>query len=519
MFKACTAQQMRSVDRIAIDNYQIPGIVLMENAALACIEKLKEKFDIKNTSFFVLCGRGNNGGDGLAVARHLYNAGAKVEIVLVAGSEFTGDAKINYDIAEGMDIPMCELYHIDSLAHKVSESDVIIDAILGTGISGGVRDDVADVIETINANAKYVLSVDVPSGINSDTGEVLTVAVKADDTVTFGAYKLGMFLYPAADYTGEITVAAISIPQAVVDSQNIKVNVTDKAFVKNAISERNNNSHKTNYGKLLIIAGSEGMSGAAYLSAQAALRSGAGIITVACPRCINQTLESKTTEVMTYPLDDKDGCIAYSAIDKLLTKVQEADAVLIGPGLGRCDEVTDIVQSVLQTSTAPVIVDADAIYAVSQNIDIIKNCNCDLIFTPHTMELSRLTRLSVNYIEGDRVGVSRRFSDDTGAVLLLKGHHTVVTSPSLTQYINITGNPGMATAGSGDVLAGIIAAFAAKGTEPTISAAAGAYIHGFAGDIAQERLGMEAMSATDIVDNISHAYFRILQVDKTNILC
>lgn len=519
MYKVCLAQEMRNIDRITIDSYQIPGIVLMENAALACVEALKTDSSIDNKSFCVVCGKGNNGGDGLAIARHLYNFGAKVEILLVSGSEYSGDAKINYDIAEAMDIPMEEMVNVDDFTHAIYGCDVVIDAVLGTGAKGEITGFLYDVIKVINESGKYVLSVDVPSGINSDTGEILSIAVKATKTVTFGAYKRGMFLYPGADYTGDIIVAPISIPQSVIDSQGIEINVTDSEFVKGIIKERKDNSHKSDYGKLLIIAGSKGMSGAAYLSGEAALRSGAGLVTIACPECINNVLESKTTEVMTMPLEDVDGCVSYNSISKLLKKISEVDAVLIGPGLGRGRDTGEIVKEVLRRSTVPVIVDADALYAISQDMDILKECTCELVFTPHAMEMSRLTGIDVEDIEKNRINLSRDFSDETGAVLLLKGHHTIVTSPSLKQYINNTGNAGMASAGSGDVLAGIISALIAKGAECTNAAAAGAYIHGFAGDIAKTKYGTEYMSATNIIESLSEAFCRILQVDKTDILC
>ncbi len=519
MYKVCLAEEMRNIDRIAIDLYQIPGIVLMENAALACVEVLNADFTLKDKSFCVVCGKGNNGGDGLAIARYLFNAGAKVEIVLVSGSEYSGDAKINYDIAESMDIPMEEVLNIDDFINTVTDCDVIVDAILGTGAKGDITGFLYDVIKAINENNKYVLSVDVPSGINSDTGEILSIAINATKTVTFGAYKRGMFLYPAADFTGDISVAPISIPQSVIDAQGININVTDANFVKELIKKRKNNSHKSDYGKLLIIAGSKGMSGAAYLSGEAALKSGAGLITIACPECINNVLESKTTEVMTMPLDDNDGCISYNGISKLLKKVSEADAVLIGPGLGRGRDIVEVVKEVLRRSTVPVIVDADALYAVSQDVNMLKECTCELVFTPHAMEMSRLTGIDVKEIESDRINVSRDFSDETGAVLLLKGHHTLVTSPSLKQYINNTGNAGMASAGSGDVLAGIISALIAKGIDCTHAAVAGAYIHGLAGDIAETKYGTEYMSATNIIECLGEAFCRILQVDKINILC
>lgn len=514
MFKACYAEQMRSVDRAAEEMCAIPSIVLMENAALACVEELKKDFQLDKMRVAVFCGKGNNGGDGLAIARHLYNIGADVKVYLVNGNEFAGDAKTNFDIINAMDVAVDTIADTDGLEYVVRSYDIIVDAILGTGIKGTVRGAAFDVIRLINENSKYVLSVDVPSGIDSDSGEICGTCINADKTVTFAAYKVGMFMYPAADCVGEVVVAPISIPDCVLQSQNLQINVTDNKFVRDIIPKRSNNSHKGDYGKLLIIAGSEGMSGAAFLASEAALKSGAGLITLACPRCINSALEEKTTEAMTMPLDDNDGHIATTAVSDILKALSNADAVLIGPGLGRSEEVMQVVKEVLTNSTVPVIVDADAIFAVSKNKDLLSECACDLVFTPHAMEMSRLTGLPISYIEENRLDVSREFSEEVGAVLLLKGHHSIVTAADLTQYINNTGNPGLASGGSGDVLSGIVAALVARGVSCAKAAAAGAYIHGLAGDIASEKFGMESMSAKDVLWCLPKAFCRILQIDK-----
>ncbi|MCH5212165.1 MAG: NAD(P)H-hydrate dehydratase [Oscillospiraceae bacterium] len=509
MFKACYSQEMRAVDRAAEALGAVPGIILMENAALACVNEIKKNFDSTKSSIAVFCGKGNNGGDGLAIARHLYNAGADITVFLVSGNEFKGDAKINFDIINNMDVPMEAVTDTEELSYIVRSFDIVVDAILGTGISGTVRGMAYDVIGIINDNAKYVLSVDVPSGINSDSGEICGVCINANKTVTFGAYKIGMFLYPGADFTGEIVVDAISIPQHVLNSQNLQINVTDSEFVRSIIKQRTNNSHKGDYGKLLIIAGSRGMSGAAYMSAQAALKTGAGLITIACCNSINDILETKTTEVMTIPLPDTAGHIAYPAISDILPQVEKSDAVLIGPGLGRSKDVEDIVCAVLKNSRVPVIVDADAIWAVAKNKSVLADCACEIVFTPHAMELSYLTGLDIAYIEENRIEVSKELSEEYGATVLLKGHHTIVTAPDLTQYINNTGNPGLASGGSGDVLAGIIAAFAAQGADSAAAAAAAAYIHGLAGDIASRRFGMESMTACDVLGCLPDAIGQI----------
>ncbi|MBQ3124764.1 MAG: NAD(P)H-hydrate dehydratase [Clostridia bacterium] len=514
MLKACYAEEMRNLDRAATEIGKIPSILLMENAALACVNELKKDFDVSKCSVAIFCGKGNNGGDGLAIARHLYNAGVKVNIFLVSGNDFSGDAKINYDIVNAMDVPVDTVTDTEDFEYVIRSYDIVIDAILGTGISGDVRGLIFDVIRLINENARYVMAVDVPSGINSDSGEICGICINADKTVTFAAYKTGMFMYPAADSVGEVVVAPISIPKTVVNSQNLQINVTDADFVRNVIPGRSNNSQKGDYGKLLIIAGSKGMTGAAYLAAESALKSGAGLITLACPESINTVLESKTTEVMTLPVADNNGHISYLASSVLTAKANEADAVLIGPGLGRSEDVLEIVKVLLKECDVPVIVDADALFAVANDKDMLKDASCDLVFTPHAMEMARLTGLDISYIEENRIDISREYSEETGVVLLLKGHHSIVTAPSLLQYINNTGNPGMASGGSGDVLAGIVSALVARGIRIDYAAAAAAYIHGLAGDIAKEYYGEESLSAENILECIPEAYCRILQVDK-----
>ncbi len=514
MYKACYAEEMRCLDRAATEIGMIPSIVLMENAALACVGELKQAFDLQKCRVVIFCGKGNNGGDGLAIARHLVNMGVRVKVYLVSGNDFSGDAKINYDIANAMDIPIEIVTDTDGFEYIIRSYDVVIDAILGTGISGTVYGTAFDIIRLINENGRYIMSVDVPSGINSDSGEICGICVNADKTVTFAAYKVGMFMYPAADCTGEIVVADISIPQTVTDTQQLQINVTDAEFVRDIIPERNDNSQKGDYGKLLVVAGSRGMTGAAYLASQAAIKSGAGLVTLACPDTVNSVLESKTTEVMTLPLSDDDGHFSYTAASTLTARAKAFDAILIGPGIGRHEDTIEMVRTVIKNANVPVIVDADAIYAVSRDKSILQECTCDLIFTPHAMEMSRLMGLDIAYIEDNRIQVSREFCEEIGAVLLLKGHHSIVTAPSLTQYINNTGNSGMASGGSGDVLAGIVGAFAARGIDASATAAAAAYIHGLAGDIAMERCGMESMTAMDLLECLPEAFCRILQVDK-----
>ena len=507
MLKVCTAEEMRNIDRKAIDG-GIPGIVLMENAGIRCVDELLKKFkDIKGLKVGIFSGKGNNGGDGFVIARHLLRLGASVDVFTVLGREFSGDAKISFDMLLGTDCTVMD--NTEFPEYEIPMYDIVIDAIFGTGMKGGVEGDVTDIIEAINRNAKFIMSVDVPSGINSDTGEVLGACIKADMTVTFQCYKRGLLLYPGADYAGEIKCVDICIPKNIVS--DIKTSIIDESFSKSVFPKRCNNSQKGDYGKVLIIAGSEGMSGAAYLAGEAAIRSGSGLVTVACPSEINSVLEAKTTEVMTYPLKSQNGAISKEAIPELLEILPRFDAVLFGPGLGRSEDVEAVLKAVVKECEVPLIIDADGLFALCKNEDIISECKCSLILTPHEMEMSRLTGYDVDYIAENRLDISRQFSEENGVTLILKGHHTAVTSLDGMQYINIKGNSGMATAGSGDVLAGICVSLSARGVTEDEASALAVFIHSLAGDIAAEKCGENGVVATGILENIPQAIKEILR--------
>lgn len=517
--KACYAEQMRNIDKSATENAKIPSIVLMENAALSCVEELKETFfDLDKKSVLIFSGKGNNGGDGFAIAKHLFNMGINVKVMLVNGTDFIGDAKINFDIIKGMNVDIETVVDTENLDLIIRAYDIVIDAIFGTGIKGELDFKFREIINTINENAKYTLSVDVPSGMNSDSGEVSGACIKADKTVTFAAYKIGMFKFPAADYTGEIKVKNISIPDYIIEAEDIKISVTDDEFVRKHFPTRTNNSQKGDYGKVLIIAGSIGMSGAAYLASQAAIVSGSGLVTLGVPKCINEIMEVKTTEVMTISLEDCDGHISYLAANKVSDIINNYDAVLIGPGLGRSGDVLTLLENVLKKSKVPVIIDADGINAIAKDIRILEDCVCPVVFTPHAVEMSRLTGSDKDYIENNRFLVSEKFSESYGVTLLLKGHHTIVTAPDKKQYINITGNSGLATGGSGDVLAGILVSLAARGVDETLAAVMAAHIHGMAGDILKSKYGEDSVTAAKLIECIPDAICHILQVEKNRTL-
>lgn len=502
--KVCTAEQMRKADRAAVDTGGIPSIVLMENAAIACVREI-EKLKPKKVGIF--CGKGNNGGDGLAIARHLFNKGYDAEVFLVCGSDFSGDASINYDIAEKTGVHITEITDTEFSEYYISSCDLVVDAIFGTGIRGEIVGIAHEVIDAINLYAKKVLAVDIPSGVDSDTGAVCSCAVKADITVTFAAYKIGMFLYPGADFVGKVVLADISIPEYIIELCEIETEVFEKSRAAKLFPKRYENSHKGNYGKIFILGGSKGMTGAPVLAAEAALKSGAGLVTVGIPESLNGIMEIKLTEAMTLPLPEENGYLTENALNVVLEQLEKSDVLLIGPGMGRNERTQKLVCEVLLRSKIPTIVDADALFALAKYADILDSCGCNLIFTPHDAEFARF--VGNESAQDGRVQAAKKFAADNGITLVLKGHYTVTTSPGGKQFINMSGNSGMATGGSGDVLAGIIAALLPTIGDETDAAATAVYLHGLAGDLAAEDVGKTSLTAADICKNISRAITNI----------
>lgn len=497
--KACYVQEMRDIDRSAEELGGIPSIVLMENAAVSCVQRILS-LNSAPKRIAVFCGRGNNGGDGFAIARQLINRGIDTDIYLVCGYEFSKDALINYEILSKMGANIYEVSENDDLKYKIMSCDVVIDAIFGSGLHGEITGIAGDCIGQINAYSEFTFAVDIPSGVNGDTGEVSGACIKADVTSTFAAYKVGMLEYPGADYCGRVYVENISIPNYLLE--HININIPDNALISEIMPKRTNDSHKGDYGKLLIVGGSVGMTGAVALAASAAQRCGTGLITAAVPESVNPILEVKLTEPMTYPLKSRSGSICREAIDEIKEKMSGADALLFGPGIGRGEDIVEILREILKFSQIPIILDADGLYALSKDMDMLSHCGCNLIFTPHEMEFSRISGHTLEEIHKNRLELSEKFAAEFGVTLVLKGAKTVICAPDGTQYINILGNNGMATGGSGDVLAGMIAAFCARGVREEEAAVLGTYFHSAAADKAAETVGKNALAPTDIIDSI-----------------
>ena len=502
MYRIATAAQMRKSDSDCTEKAGIPGIVLMENAAQGCVSEIVKDFpDISKKRVACFCGKGNNGGDGLAIARLLSRKGADVTVFLTHGDSYRGDAATNREIINHMDLNICHIS--DNTGDIIHSYDIIVDAIFGTGMYGEVDDETFALINSINNSGKYVLSVDIPSGIAADTGEICGTCVRATKTVTFAAYKQGMFLFPACDCTGKIIVHDICTPESILES--INKFCTDADFVNRNLPKRENNSQKGDYGKVLIIGGKTGMTGAPTMAAEAALKMGAGLVTVGVCSSLNPIFETKLTEAMTYPLPEVDGHLSADGAETIKKLIKKCDCVLFGPGAGTSEDIYVILKEIMENCSVPLIIDADGLNVLAKHTELLEKCSCSLIFTPHEVEMSRLCSLELSEITENRISVCASYAQENGVTLILKGHHTIVTASDGTQYINNTGNPGLATGGSGDVLAGMIAALAARGIKEEIAAAVAVYLHGKSGDLAAEKLGQDSIIATDIIKYLPDA--------------
>lgn len=491
--KIATAEIMRKIDKYSIDTLGIPGIVLMENAALKVVNNVK---DFQN-NICIVCSHGNNGGDGFAAARHLFLKGLQVEVFFVGTLEgMSSDCKINYDAAKNIGISIICINSEDELCmlrDSVLRSDLVIDAIFGTGLTREVQGIYSEVIDIINEYKLFTLSIDVPSGMDSDTGKVMGKCIMADETVTFQLYKQGFVNYGAMGYTGNIILEEIGIPSQGVDKFHQGAYLVDKQLAQETLHRRNIIGHKGEYGRVLVISGSEGFSGAAYISTQSAVRSGAGLVTLCCPREIRQIMCTKLTEAMTCSFDEE---------EKLEELISNADSIAIGPGMGNNTKTMDILKKVISSAKCTVVIDADGINVLKDSMDILEKSSCPIILTPHPGEFSRISGYSLEQIAKDRMGTAKEFAKKHNVTLLLKGYNTVITDGKET-YVNSSGNSAMASGGMGDCLTGIIGSLVGQGYDPITAAYLGAYVHGYAGERLSEDLF--SVNAGHIIDFISCA--------------
>ncbi len=506
--KIVSAEEMRNLDRRASTEFHIPSIVLMENAGLGVVEAVKTALSgVERPRVVVVAGKGNNGGDGFVVSRHLINSGFEVDTFLLGEpSEFTPDAAVNFRILQKITDRVFSILSEEGLSRlhsALAEADLVVDAIYGIGFHGQMPPLESKVVKLVNCCAKPVVAVDIPSGVEADTGRVRKEAVRATWTVTMALPKKGFFLEPARSYTGLLTVADISIPRCLLESPEIKTNLVTEDRVAALFKPRVPDTHKGSYGHVLVVGGSAGLTGAVVMAAQAALRSGAGLVTAAVPQSLQPAVESRLVEVMSFPLAETPlKTISLEALPALENLLDRVSVCVVGPGMGRYQEASAVVKFILEKAGVPVIIDADGLNAVAEDINALQDRQVPVILTPHPGEMSRLTGLGINEIQSDRMEVARRYASQWGVTLVLKGHNTVIAAPDGEVYVNVTGNPGMATGGTGDVLSGVIAAFVAQGLRAHMAAVCGVYVHGKAGDEAKKEKGERGLAAMDIVQAI-----------------
>jgi len=511
MIPVVSVQRMREIDELATRRYAIPSLLLMEQAGRSVVDEIELRYgSIAGLSMLIAAGKGNNGGDGFVTARHAAHRGAKVTVLIAGGKgEFRGDAKVNFEILQSIgDKRLTIVPSFEAGERSMQRYDFIVDAIFGTSFHGEAGGEQKKIIEWINAQVKStIVAIDVPSGLEADSGRSGAAAVKADLTVTMAFPKPGLYLHQGPELAGAVSVADIHIPRELADEESSKIFLIEESDISRGLPKRPRNAHKHSVGKILVLAGSKGLTGAALLSSMSALKSGAGVVVLGIPSSVFAAVSRRTLEVMPFELPSTDeGTLASAASKAIDQKIRWADVVLAGPGLSRNPETMELVVRIVATMTKTLVLDADGLTAISADPHILRKRKCrDVILTPHLGEFSRLISLSVAEIEKDKINIARSFAQDHRVVLVLKGAPTIVAGPLGEIYINSTGNPGMATAGSGDVLGGIIAALAGQGNSPLDAAINGVYVHGRAGDIAREQIGEMGMIAGDLLQRVPAA--------------
>ena len=503
--KVLTCEQMRWVEKTA-NEQGLSYLKMMENAGRGCYEKICKFMPADAKKICVVCGKGNNGGDGFVIAGLFVNEGYDVSVALAFGEPVSDCAK---DVFKRLSQTDCNILDCERDSRLVSlalkEADVIIDAVFGTGFSGQVEGRTGKMFDLINNLKTLVFSVDVPSGISGDSGEVSTKAIKADYTLAVCAYKPCHIFYPAREYCGEIKKINIGIENETIEKLGeLPFYSMTLKEIKQKFSSRSPVSNKGDFGKVLEICGSKRMPGAAVLCAKGVLRSGAGLLKIAFPDEAYSAIASQVTEATMYPLEsDGRGFLDKSDVYRILKAASWADVIVIGCGLGVTEDTSRIVGDVIRKSTVPVVVDADGINIIAQNINILRTAQSPVILTPHPAEMSRLTGHSVDEIQRNRLQSVKKFAFEKNVTVVLKGSNTVVGVPEeRSVYVNTTGNAGMATGGSGDLLAGIIAGFLAQKMSPKDAAVCGVFVHSMAGDLASKEKSKMSCLPSDIAEKI-----------------
>ena len=507
--KVATTEQMQELDRKSIEVFRIPGIVLMENAGRGAAEVIAQAFpDIQKKKIAIIAGKGNNGGDGFVIARYFLNQGVSVKVFLLTDPKsLRGDAETNFNIfhhMKGEIIPVPSSKDYQKVKKSLEHFDLLIDGIFGTGLDAEVRGYYREVIDHLNTLQKPIVAIDIPSGLDANTGKPLGTAIRAFLTVTFGLPKVGHLISPGSDYVGTLKVIDIGIPRRLVEEEKIQTHLLEDEEIRRWLSiPRQPDTHKGDYGHLLVIAGSVGKTGAAAMACEAALRMGAGLVTLAIPKSLNPIMEVKLTEVMTEPLPETPKqTLSLRAFNAILRLCENKRAVIIGPGIGTYKETQSLVLKLIKTLDLPIILDADGLTSLTAQPKTLLATKQPLILTPHPGEMARLIRSTPKEVQEDRIGVSRNFSQSHHVYLILKGHRTLIATPKGEIFINPTGNPGLASGGTGDVLTGMIGGLICQGFDILSSLQISVYLHGLAGDAVAQELGEKSLVATDLIKKI-----------------
>jgi NAD(P)H-hydrate epimerase len=501
---------MREADRVTIDEIGIPSLVLMENAGRQVVAAMEAAYEAQlNGRVAVLCGRGNNGGDGFVVARTLLQRGIEAAVFVVGAlAEVRGDARTNLDILGRLGATVVEIDDEQAWElhfSEISQCTLIVDALFGTGLRTAAAGMIETVIADVNASDIPIVSIDLPSGISADTPHLVGDCIHASMTVTLGALKLPLVLPPAEAHAGDVVIADIGIPHEVIDGlEGPRVDLLTPEGLRDLIEPRAADSHKGDFGRVTVVAGSLGKTGAAHLAGLAALRSGAGLVTVATPASCLPIVAAMAPEYMTEPLAERDGALVSEAVDRVLTMTQ--DVLACGPGLGRTDEVASFVRLLLERADVPLVLDADAISVMASDpARLAGREDREVIITPHPGEMARLLGVDIADVQANRLQVALDFATAHRAYVVLKGHRTVIATPEGRVFINPTGNAGMATGGTGDVLTGMIAAWLGQLLDAEAACRLAVFLHGAAGDLAEARHGQAGMTATDLLSCIGEA--------------
>ncbi|MGM0595424.1 MAG: NAD(P)H-hydrate dehydratase [Myxococcota bacterium] len=507
-----TSGEMKKLDLFTINDLEVPDSVLMELAGFGVVQKIIGKWEVESSTFLIICGKGNNGGDGYVVARHLFNKGLEVSILSLGPEKLGKSGKINYDVAVNLDIPIYEVTSTADLMNFeniIQNSDFIIDAVFGTGLDRPIMGIAREIISAVNATDSIKIAVDMPSGISADHGCVLGEhAIKADLTVTFAFPKIGQFSSPGFAYCGEVEVVDIGV----VDHQQPQSRrcflLTDN-WVRSNLPYRPAYGHKGTFGHTLIMAGSIGKSGAAIMASEAAVSAGAGLVTVLAPQNIIPTLMGRLTEVMGSGYGTEDGTIQINDYNLIKAAMANKKVMAIGPGIPNNEIMLGILEKIIKNSEIPLVLDADALNLISRNPQILKNSKVPILITPHPGEFSRLFDQPVAQIQKRRIETALEFARKYKVFVLLKGARSIIASPQGEIAVNPTGNNGMASGGTGDVLTGITASFISQGVDPFTAAGIGAFLHGRAGDLAAREKGKFSLKATDLIQYLPVSFYSL----------